>query len=343
MKLFVNYRCINIQSAIMISLIIFINTSVRETDSALKRKNKQEYLSTDPIFKYSTLSNSKNLKETQKEFSRLYTYLEDDNTHILEAPAKTSDKIVKLLILYCQFFIIFSIISFYRWFEEMSKIKTLHVENKYSNFIDLTDSLHKDLNLDYYEGLYVYSAGKPEIKESAKDNMFINVSPKKMAKIERRVEIYDVDEEKWSKLGYIGIKEETTPTNFDLNTLYVTYINEEYMQASFSGQIYTFPKIVSSMFLGIVELQNIEVNYQQLKTLEVYEKLMFPSQPILSEFFKEYDSNEFNVSEFDVDGDFLIIYPCDKEFIDPRKSKCKVRVSLRGVRYKLFNLYVVCV
>ncbi len=139
----------------------------------------------------------------------------------------------KAVILYIQFFFIFSIFSFLKIYEEVFKTISVHIYNKYNNFIDVDDSTDKS-RLD---NQFVYISDKPNIVKGAKDNIF-ELENINFAKIERRIELF--------------INGAWIDPDLDTMVNFYEYEGNEYMQFDFRGRIYTFPKIENKIFYGEV-------------------------------------------------------------------------------------------
>ncbi len=158
--------------------------------------------------------------------------------------------IKRLGIIYLQFYLIFCILSLYRWYEELLKIKSHFIDMKFSHFEDLTK---KETNLinpnSEYEGKYVFASGECKLIKPAQDNIFNFNYKRDYAVVERNVEYFDITNNTWSPLGYTNSKLKDS-----LNDLrdYYTF-QEEFLQFSANQEIYTFPRIISSKFLGRVK------------------------------------------------------------------------------------------
>lgn len=187
--------------------------------------------------------------------SHISVFVEKESA--IQSQNSKNDNMIKflkdLVILYFQIFIVFTIISLYKCYEESIILKDLHVKNKYSIYLDLS-KINLQINTNEYEGKNVYVSGLTEILSSAKDedlDQFMENLGKQYVKIERKVEIYHISEKKWKKLGKIGSKDETFSGDLNLDCEIAT-VGDNYMQVSYLGDIFTFPRLISSMFLGRV-------------------------------------------------------------------------------------------
>jgi hypothetical protein len=155
-------------------------------------------------------------------------------------------KIKEGILIYLQFFILFTILSLHRLNEEMFKVISIYIDNKYSNFINLNKLKPGD-----YDGSYVYLSGSIDVLYPACDDMFaIQADIFKPIKLERIVEILKPGFRKWKKL---------------LDEEY--FIKGENLCYSFCERLFTFPKIAPEMFYGEVELKGVRLSQQQLKQL----------------------------------------------------------------------------
>lgn len=237
----------------------------------------------------------------------LKKYVVENETFDEEIKTNFFNKLKNLLLLYLQFFVIFSLISFLKWHEELYKVKTIHVESKYSNFLDLTEGRFKNRTFNELgefdlDDRYIFISGKTDIITPAKDYILnFNTRGRLYAKIERRVDIFHKSKKKWVKLGHIDRErnEETISESLEINLPYVNFLNEHYMQVSYYGEIYTFPRIISSVFLGQAEVSSLKLNVQQLKNLKVYENFKFPSNFSSLGLFDYVESSNFN-KEFNI-------------------------------------------
>lgn len=229
-------------------LIIFICLNV--TKQLLKNTNlntKQIIEKQNKIKHYQT----NKLASIQNSLSKIYRYTNLDNKNYEKV--SFFNILIKFISVYFQFFLIFCVISFHKWYEEMQIIKYNHVENKYSNFKDLTLKENQDKDISEFDGHYIFTSGTTNIKSTAKDEIFnFSLNSKNYAMLERKVEYYDVISEKWHRLGHISHREETTDEILDNYLPEITLISESLMQIDFEGNIFTFPRVISSIFMGQV-------------------------------------------------------------------------------------------
>src|SRR4051794_16305331 len=90
------------------------------------------------------------------------TYINPDEIEFKPQQTTIPLKLKEALFLYLQFFLLFTLLSILRLNEEMFKIISLYIDNKYSNFIDLNN-----LNADDYDGCYAYVSGTANILKQA--------------------------------------------------------------------------------------------------------------------------------------------------------------------------------
>jgi hypothetical protein len=183
-------------------------------------------------------------------------------------------KISLTISIYLQLFLIFFSLSFLKFYEEYFKVKKIFCDNKYSLFTNLTPE-NKDQILCSTDNL-IFSSGKPDIILPAKDEFFDFIQLKKFVKIERIVEIYDINEKNWKILGKKNFSflkklnnEKTRPdffedfegncyseNNNDINKYDNKFdsnnSNSKIIEISFNDKIFTFPKIFSEINIGKV-------------------------------------------------------------------------------------------
>jgi hypothetical protein len=250
------------------SFIILVFCFFSITCYGKNEKTKQSNISNNNQFLNEKASGNDSINlENKKSFIRKIenTYEKSLLDNILSNTNESENinfytKLKRILTLYLHFFIIFSVISFLRWHEELYKIKKLFVQNKYSMFLDLTSVENKSKPISELEEKYIFTSGKPIVKVPAQDILF-NFSynnNKSYAKIEREVEIFHSSWKKqWTKLGHIKRKEEISTYSDSSVILWdVNFLDDNYMQISYEGDIYTFPRVISSMFLGQVKFKN---------------------------------------------------------------------------------------
>lgn len=244
-----------------LSLTLFIIILCLKFSNSVKSSNADKQILEKEKFLKKTSLRMSSYENTKKiPSSRVNTF---NYSHLLQlSPAGNEDKqtsffekLSKLFGLYFKFFIIFAIIAFLKWYEEMLKIKINYVENKYSMFQDLTAPQNKNKDLSEFEGQYVFTSGPTQILAEAQDNIFKFSSSKKYAAVERKVEFFHINNYTWNRIGYIDNKEDScVDSNSIEKELYdVTFPNSNYMQINLTGEIYTFPRVISSLFLGHVK------------------------------------------------------------------------------------------
>jgi hypothetical protein len=145
--------------------------------------------------------------------------------------------IKKVVILYLQFFLIFSVFSFLKIYEEIFRTISVHIFYKYNNFIDVAHNT----DIAILENKYVYISDKLIITKSANDNIF-DLGNVNYAKIERRIQLY--------------ISGDWVDLDFDTMINFYEYEGIAYMQLDFRGIVFTFPKIENKTFYGEVILSN---------------------------------------------------------------------------------------
>lgn len=190
----------------------------------------------------------------------------------------TIKKLILALSIYSQLFLIFSVISLLKLYEEYFKIKSIYCENKYSHFKILTPE-NKEALLANSQS-YIFTSGKPEIKEEAHDEIFDFPKKKKFVKIERIVEIYRADEKSWKILGKKALRSNYSFSKYEEQTVKTPDMIEEMdgdekednfqLDINTLEQIYTFPKIFSKMFVGKVFflLWNLRIQTNKLNVLD---------------------------------------------------------------------------
>jgi len=181
--------------------------------------------------------------------SKIYRYLDKMDK---KDSSSLFYKLTKVLCLYLQIFLIVCLISFYKWYEEMIKIKASYIENKYSLFRDLTVAENKEnLPVDY-DGCYVFDSGYTDLIEAARDPLYDFID-NIYAMIERKVEYFDINDNKWYRLGYIVNRDDTTDEEvIEMNMPDVNQLNAEKMELNFNGEVFTYPNIISDIFIGRV-------------------------------------------------------------------------------------------
>lgn len=236
---------------------LLISTSNSNSDNSNSINTKEIKPKINPS-SITILKQKNNLDESNlpnSNFRGTYTYTYTYNLfEEVETDGNKTVKLRTLIQIYLQFFVLFSLIAFHKWHEEMYKMKTLYIENKYSNFIDLTDESFKNKDPSEFEDKYIFCSGDPSIKSSAQDCIFNYNYNKQYAKIERRVEVMNIITKKWTKLGHIKKKDDTFTADLDYDEFDINFIGDEYMEVSFGGDIFTFPRIITSVFLGQVSV-----------------------------------------------------------------------------------------
>jgi len=195
-------------------------------------------------------SNSKIIDESQLNKINYMEYY-NNNTNNLK-------KVFLGISIYSQLFLIFCTVSLLRLYEEYFKAKTLFCNNKYSYYKILTQE-NKEL-ISSESSNYIFTSGKPEIKEEALDKIFDFPKDKKYVKIERIVEIYRADEKQWKILGKKALKNNTSFFFEEENKSpdMIEDMEEEEKDENYKldintlEEIYTFPKIFTKMILGKV-------------------------------------------------------------------------------------------
>lgn len=189
---------------------------------------------------------------------------------------KISYMLFRITILYLQFFVIISILSFQKWYEDLIKIIMFSVDQKFSRVNDLTQDKNKNLPIENFEGEYVFASGETQIEHCAIDPLFNFNYSKSFAAIYRIVEYFDTLEKKWVRLGKFNHREESILDEVNHPQIQEPSNDKKIIQINMGGFIYTFPKIISSFTCGNVKLQGISLSHEQLRRLTKYEKIDFP-------------------------------------------------------------------
>lgn len=220
----------------ILSLILFILFNSINTHNLQNRKLKEINATTAG----SEITTKTNASEDN-------TYKEEKSSQIIQFFLKD------LVVLYFQIFIVFTIASILRCYEESVIIKELYVKNRYSLCEDISNS---EVNPHNYEDKNVFTSGFPVIKEAAKDdrlNQLLSCNTKYL-KIQRLVEVFNPIAKKWENLGRNN--NNNSKIMEDFNEFYMTndvnMIGSDYIQLSYTSQIYTFPKLMCSTFIGKV-------------------------------------------------------------------------------------------
>jgi hypothetical protein len=144
--------------------------------------------------------------------------------------------------------------SFYKWYEELVKVKQHYIENKFSHFEDLTVNQGRVKTLETADGNYVFASGKCEIIKAACDNMFNFKYEIEYAVKDRIVEYFDVNSKEWSQLGYLDRVDKDKSFNHIISNSTIAEINHDYLEFHLNKKVYTFPRLISSKFFGRVYL-----------------------------------------------------------------------------------------
>ena len=181
-------------------------------------------------------------------------------------------RVLSLLIVYLQYFSLISIISFHRSFEEVATMKSKYAIEKSYYFKDITKNINNSF-LHSQDDIDVFASGKPEIIQTANDDLFELTLDKNYARIDRIVEVFNTEKKKW------------IPVKYD------NYIDDENCE---------LPRLCSKSFFGHVELLSIKINEKQLKALTKKSKIKikavkFANEILLYEF--NHDSESTKISK----------------------------------------------
>ena len=181
-------------------------------------------------------------------------------------------RVLSLLIVYLQYFSLISIISFHRAFEEVATMKSKYAIEKSYYFKDITKNINNSF-LHSQDDIDVFASGKPEIIQTANDDLFELTLDKNYARIDRIVEVFNTEKKKW------------IPVKYD------NYIDDENCE---------LPRLCSKSFFGHVELLSIKINEKQLKALTKKSKIKikavkFANEILLYEF--NHDSESTKISK----------------------------------------------
>jgi hypothetical protein len=235
--------------------LVILTTCINLTTQFMKNTNlnKKQIIEKENKMKH---YEKNRLPSIQKSLSNIYRYSDIDNNNYEKV--SFFKILIKLISVYFQFFLIFCVISFHKWYEEMQIIKSNYVENKYSTFKDLTLPENKETDISEFDGHYIFTSGTTTIHTPAKDEIFdFSNNSKNYAMLERKVEYFDINNEKWHRLGHISHREETTDEILEGNMPDITLISDSLMQIEFDGNIFTFPRVISSIFMGQVKVNLI--------------------------------------------------------------------------------------
>jgi hypothetical protein len=265
-----------------IVIFYFIISLISHNATTKLRKNEKLILEKQIIEKDNKLgihSFNENVKNPilKKILTKTYRYSS------LEAPKvedegdyKISKKIIKIASLYMQFFVILSILSFQKWFEDLIKIITFSVDQKFSKVNDLTSEKNKNLPLENFESEYIFTAGSTNVEIPAKDPIFDLQVSKKYASIYRIVEYYNPIEKAWYKLGHFDNRHDSASYDGMTPSIEDPIKDDKKTQLSINNNIFTFPNIRSAISAGHVTVTGITLSHQQLRRLTQYEKIEIP-------------------------------------------------------------------
>lgn len=155
----------------------------------------------------------------------------------------------KILITYLQFFVLFSILSFYKFFEELNQIKQVHIAGKYNDVKDLTSEKYK-YKISELNGENVFISGETNINSSATDEFLQLNIDKQYAMIYRTVEIFNSNTDTWVPL----IEDGSDKNLLNDEVPQINLLNEYFMDVSYCGKNMKFPKLFSKAFCGEVKI-----------------------------------------------------------------------------------------
>ena len=247
----------------------YINNTNQENNNNLKdiiqmNKNKEEY-------KKLKIENKKNIIYAFPIYNntfRLKKFLILNSTIINYKSKNLDDKILNgnfvnklilILSIYFQIFLIFSLLSFLKLYEEIFYLKILFCQSKYSHFIEYSSENTKEINTLLENNRKIYVSGNPIILEEAEDDIFNFPKSKKYAKIERISEIYKPNDKKWKTLGRKIFKDDSSViSNSPFSNLFeeIDDFDDDYkFEINIYENIFTFPKIFSKISTGKVKLK----------------------------------------------------------------------------------------
>lgn len=178
----------------------------------------------------------------------------------------------KVLITYLQFFILFCILSFYKFFEELNQIKLLHISGKYSEVKDLTSENYKN-KIPELNGETVFISGDTKILNGATDEHLQLSIEKPYAMIYRQVEVFNISTKTWVAL----IEENSEHNYFNEENLHLNLLNEYFYELNFTGRIFKFPRLFCKSFTGQVKYFNksgrIKWNPTFASTIKAFRKI----------------------------------------------------------------------
>jgi hypothetical protein len=155
----------------------------------------------------------------------------------------------KVLLTYLHFFILFCILSFYKFFEELNQIKLIHIAGKFNEVKDLTSENYKNKFAEL-NGETVFISGETKILHGANDENLQVTIEKPYAMIYRQVEIFSVTTKTWVPL----IEESPDLNYFNEDKVHVTLLNEYFIEVNFTGRVFKFPRLFSKPFTGEVKI-----------------------------------------------------------------------------------------
>jgi hypothetical protein len=215
-----------------------------------------------------------------------------------EEDYKISKKLIKIATLYLQFFVILSILSFQKWFEDLIKIIMYSVDQKFSKVNDLTTEKNRNLPLQNFENEYVFTAGSSNVEIPAKDSIFDFQLSKKYASIYRIVEYFNPSENKWYKLGSFKNRHDSVSFEEKTPSMEDPYKDDIKAQIFINNSLITFPNIKSAISVGHVTVNSITLSHQQLRRLTQYEKIEIPKDLHLEIHTEGYKKCEYEYKIF---------------------------------------------
>jgi len=234
--------------------------------------------------------------------------------------------LLKMIIIFLKVSLLLIFINIFRWYEKTYSIITEYIKNRYSDVEDLTET---EFEMDKMDDKFIFISGKPTINKVAIDDVFQDIfTCNSYAKLDRIVEVYNVDSKSWEpvKKHNIETMAENSPMNVDL-------FKENHLQISFFDKIVTFPRLFNNNFIGEVSIRNFYLSHSQIKSLTKKEPAILnelKADIFLSEqdLFLETDKDDFLPLKYIIVGNSIYFDPC----INGENTLCKMRVSFFGYR-----------
>lgn len=220
------------------------------------------------------------------------TKISIENPNHDQAKITTKLLLINLIVLYLNSFVIFSILTVFKYFEEINIIKKIYIDSRFRSFFDITDKIgfSRIANLNHRN---VYSIGMIEVESPPVDNIFNDFFVKEDSVALSRIVVI-CDTENGNEYEF-NIKDLDNSSKFKTDLLNNT--NIYVLNHNDKNKINVeFPKnIKPSFFTSVSSLNNVRLSEHQLKRLYSKRNIKLVDKSLIeekiSDFIKEHNCN----------------------------------------------------